>query len=164
MSQVLFAEPTDQKAIRAYMRRRPRPDAFVCQNDALAADFACSLRQLGYSIPEDVMIAGFDGMDISRVMTPPTTTIRQPYAEIARAVFEQLMRRVRNPAGPAQRIYLPEKLIVRASTQRERKGVRHEGPPICLAVRASARRHLWPRAGNAVASCAFCRCARRLAG
>lgn len=122
MSQVLFAEPTDQKAIRAYMRRRPRPDAFVCQNDALAADFACSLRQLGYSIPEDVMIAGFDGMDISRVMTPPLTTIRQPYAEIARAVFEQLMRRVRNPAGPAQRIYLPEKLIVRASTQRERKG------------------------------------------
>lgn len=119
---VLLAEPTDLKAIRAFMRRRPRPDAFVCQNDALAADFAASLKALGYSIPGDVMIAGFDGMDISRVMTPALTTIQQPYAEIAHAVFETLIRRHRFAQCPPMRIFLPEKLVVRASTQRRRAG------------------------------------------
>lgn len=115
---VLTADPTDLKAVGAFMRRRPRPDAFVCQNDALAADFACSLKKLGYSIPEDVMIAGFDGMDISRAMTPALTTMQQPYAEIARMVFDLLLRRVGCSRYSPVRIFLPEKLIARDSTDR----------------------------------------------
>lgn len=113
----LRAEPTDLKAIRAYMKRRPRPDAFVCQNDAYAADFAKSLRTLGFSIPQDVMVAGFDGMEIARVMS--LTTIQQPSAEIARAVFERLLARAARPDAPPQRLFLSERLVVRASTQRK---------------------------------------------
>ncbi len=118
MSNVLLAEPTDLKAIRAFMKTRPRLDAFVCQNDALAADLARSLVKLRYSIPEDIMLAGFDGMDISRIMTPPLTTVRQPYAEIARMVFDVLVRRVKGAGCSPVRVFLPGKLVVRASTQR----------------------------------------------
>lgn len=117
---VLRAEPTDVKAIRAYMKRRPRPDAFACQNDAFAADFAQTLRTLGYAIPKDVMIGGFDGMDIARVMA--LTTIQQPYAEIAQTVFDRLLHRVERPSGLPVRLFLPERLVVRASTQRKTKG------------------------------------------
>ena len=117
MSNVLVAEPNDLKAIRAFMKSHPRMNAFVCQNDGFAADFARSLVKLGYSIPGDILLAGFDGMDISRVMTPPLTTIRQPYAEIARMVFEVLMRRVRGANCSPVRVFLPGKLIVRTSTQ-----------------------------------------------
>ena len=122
MSNVLQTEPTDLKAIRAFMRAHPRLDAFVCQNDALAADFSRSLVKLGYSIPRDVMLAGFDGMDISRVMTPALTTVRQPYAEIARMVFDVLMRRVRGETCSPVRVFMSGKLVVRASTQREDVG------------------------------------------
>ena len=118
MSNVLLAEPTDLKAIRAFMKTHPRLDAFVCQNDALAADLARSLVKLRYSIPEDIMLAGFDGMDISRIMTPPLTTVRQPYAEIARMVFDVLVRRVKGAGCSPVRVFLPGKLVVRASTQR----------------------------------------------
>lgn len=122
MSNVLMTEPTNLRNIRAFMKRRPRPDAFICQNDALAADFAQSLETLGYSIPGDVMLAGFDGMDISRVMKPGLTTIRQPYAEISRMVFDVLMRRVRGTASLPARVFLSGKLIVRESTRRTSRG------------------------------------------
>lgn len=118
MSNVLMAEPTDLKSIRAFMKTHPRLDAFVCQNDALAADFSRSLEKLGYSIPGDVMLAGFDGMDISRVMTPALTTIRQPYAKIARMAFDTLVRRVGDADVSPARVFLSGELIVRASTQR----------------------------------------------
>lgn len=118
MSNVLMAEPTDLKAIRSFMKAHPRLDAFVCQNDALAADFSRSLAKLGYSIPGDVMLAGFDGMDISRVMTPALTTIRQPHVEIARIAFDALMRRVGGAGSSPARVFLSGELIARASTQR----------------------------------------------
>ena len=135
-SNVLAAEPSDLKAIRAFMRAHPRLDAFVCQNDALAADFARSLAKLGYSIPDDVMLAGFDGMDISRVMTPPLTTVRQPYAEIARMVFDVLRRRVGGAGCSPVRVLFPGKLIVRASTQRT-SGKR---PPVVRKQKISHRK------------------------
>lgn len=118
MANVMTAEPTDLKAVKAFMKSHPRIDAFVCQNDALAADLARSLTKLGYSIPDDILLAGFDGMDISRIMMPPLTTIRQPYAEIARMVFNVLLRRVNGANCSPVRIFLPGELIVRASTQR----------------------------------------------
>ena len=118
VSNVLMAAPSNIKAIRAFMKTHPRLDAFVCQNDALAADYARALMKLGYSIPNDIMIAGFDGMDISRVMTPTLTTIRQPYVEIARMVFDMLVRRVKGSDCSPVRVFLSGKLIVRTSTQR----------------------------------------------
>ena len=118
MSNVMVAEPSDVKSIRAFMKKHPRLDAFVCQDDALAAGYARSLVKLGYSIPDDIMIAGFDGLEISRVMTPPLTTIRQPYAEVARTVFDVLVRRAKGEDSLPVRLFLSGKLIVRASTQR----------------------------------------------
>ena len=118
MSNVLLADPTDLKSIRGFMKAHPRLDAFVCQNDALAADLARSLVKLRYSIPDDIMLAGFDGMDISRIMTPPLTTIRQPYAEISHMAFDVLMHRVRGSNCSPVRMFLPGRLVVRSSTQR----------------------------------------------
>lgn len=118
---VLAVQPSDTKAVRAFMQRRPRPDAFVCQNDAMAAAFAKTLGKLGYSVPGDVMLAGFDGMDISRLMTPALTTVEQPYVGLSRTVFDILRRRVMHPDDPPLLTFLPHKLIIRASTQRAAK-------------------------------------------
>lgn len=131
MSNVLLADPTDLKAIRSFMKAHSRLDAFVCQNDAMAADLSRSLVKLGYSIPDDIMLAGFDGMDISRIMAPSLTTIRQPYTEIARIVFDVLLRRVRGSNCSPVRVFLSGKLVVRASTQRENKRTASKGRSKC---------------------------------
>lgn len=103
------------------MRRRPRPDGFICESDKLAAEVMALLDKLGYAVPKDVQLAGFDDRENSRQFTPTLTTIAQPGAELAAAAFGLLMERMRNPfAAPAHKI-LPFVLDAKGSTRKGQK-------------------------------------------
>jgi general nucleoside transport system permease protein len=42
-----------------------RPTALICSNDLLALMVAAAARALGFTVPEDISIAGFDGIAIA---------------------------------------------------------------------------------------------------
>ena len=107
---VLDSEPDDAQA---------KPDAFVCGNDKTAARLRQTLARLGKKVPEDIMLAGFDDVQIASVMTPQLTTIRQPAGGIAEAAFAALVERMRSPRLPPREILLPAPLVVRESTRRK---------------------------------------------
>lgn len=115
---VLVAKPTDIRAVRKYLANSPHLDAVICQNDALAAEFAQTLSKLRLSVPNDILLAGFDGLDISRLMSPPLTTIRQSSVLLSRKVFDALLWRIDHPNDPPMQFLLPQELVVRASTRR----------------------------------------------
>jgi DNA-binding LacI/PurR family transcriptional regulator len=117
-SSVVFADPADAGEVARIMKRRPRPDAFVCENDVLAADLKLSLENLGYAIPDDVMIAGFDDVQIARLTSPGITTIRQPCEMLARMSFERLLKKMSAHDAQAVQIVCPFKLVPRGSTRR----------------------------------------------
>jgi DNA-binding LacI/PurR family transcriptional regulator len=54
------------------------PTAVLVSNDLLAVTVIGSLRRMGLSVPEDVSVTGFDGIDIGRHISPKLTTIIQP--------------------------------------------------------------------------------------
>ena len=110
--------PDDRKSIAAIFRGRNRPDAVVCRNDPLAARLIQTLAKLRISVPNSVMIAGFDDAAFAQYLTPSLTSIRQPIALIAEAATEALLNRIRNPNTPPRSIQLDVELITRASTQR----------------------------------------------
>ena len=62
--------------------------------------------------------------------SPSLTTVHQPCAEIARAAFDLLEWRTRNPDAVARRVELASRLVVRESTGKaavakiSRKGVK----------------------------------------
>lgn len=114
---VLSCEPNDLQAIRASLRERPKPRAFVCRGDATAAVLIKTLKRLGRCIPEDVMVVGFDDVAVAARTDPPLTTIRQPGAAIAAAAFRALVGRIAAPSLPPCEIYLPAPLVVRSSTR-----------------------------------------------
>lgn len=114
---VLTAEPNDVPAIRRYVRRH-RPDAFVCGNDTTAAIFKQTLEGLGYAIPRDLLLAGFDDIQIASLLTPGLTTIHNPSAEIGQKAFETLLARMARADAPPSDILLPAPLVVRGSTQK----------------------------------------------
>ena len=111
----LFAEADDFKAIRAYLRRN-RPDAFICSSDRQSARLKVALDRLGLRVPDDVMLAGFNDIQIAGLMTPALTSIHQPCSEIARRAFEVLLERIAHPGAPVEEIRLSAPLVVRAST------------------------------------------------
>ena len=111
----LDAEPDDAEAVAAAMKRL-RPDAFVCGNDKVAARLHQTLAALGVRVPDDVLLAGFDDIQIASAMTPQLTTMRQPCAEIAATAFRTLLERVAHPGLPPRDIFLNATLVPREST------------------------------------------------
>lgn len=55
-----------------------RPTAVVAQSDLLAAGVLLAARELGLRVPEDVSVAGFDGLDLPWLAPDVLTTVAQP--------------------------------------------------------------------------------------
>ena len=122
---VLYAEAGDAVALRRYIKRRGRPDAFVCSNDAIAAEFRQTLEKVGLSVPKDILLTGFADLPIASLMTPRLTTICQARDKMGGAAFRRLLERMANQDLPANEILFPTPLIIRESTTRKRKSKQH---------------------------------------
>jgi DNA-binding LacI/PurR family transcriptional regulator len=79
------------------------PTALFCSNDQLAMTVMRDLRSLGVRIPEDISLAGFDGVRVGEWMSPVLTTVVQPTAEIGRTAVNLLLQLVAGERylGPA---------------------------------------------------------------
>lgn len=121
---VLYAEAGDVAALKRHIRRHGKPDAFVCSNDARAAEFKQTLEKAGLSVPKDILLTGFADMPIASLMTPPLTTVHQSREELGAAAFRRMVERIANPDLPPNEILLPAPLVARTSTERVCKGRR----------------------------------------
>jgi len=104
--------------------RRFRPDAILCAGDIIAAHVLTVLSRMSLRVPDDVLVAGVDDVEIARMTNPPLTTVRQPCKEIARAAYDMLLWRTAHPDAVPRRVALAAELIVRESTSRKNAGSR----------------------------------------
>ncbi len=72
-----------------------RPTAVLAQSDLLAAGVIRAAEELGLRVPEDVSIAGFDGVAVDGIGPHVLTTMVQPAAEKGRAAGAQIARMLR---------------------------------------------------------------------
>ena len=71
------------------------PDAFICANDAMALTAMSALEKLGYRIPEDVIVTGFDNTYNARNYTPSLTSVSRPLYEAGQKACELLLDIIR---------------------------------------------------------------------
>lgn len=114
-SRTLVSEPDDLTALRRHLKGG-HPDAFVCGTDAIAAKFKRTLEKVGLKVPKNVLLAGFDDVQIAALLSPPLTTVHQPCKEIGATAFKLLIERMEHLAGEAREINLSAQLMVREST------------------------------------------------
>ena len=90
------------------------PTAVVAQSDLLAAGVVHAARELGMRVPQDVSVAGFDGLDLAWLAPDVLTTVAQPLGEkgeeIGRAVGRLLAG---EPPRPTQ---MPVELRIGTTT------------------------------------------------
>ncbi len=72
-----------------------RPDAVVAFTDTLALGALSALQNHGLSVPEDVMLVGFDNIDESSYSRPPLTTVDPGRSMIATQAVTLLEERIR---------------------------------------------------------------------
>jgi DNA-binding LacI/PurR family transcriptional regulator len=93
-------------------------DAVFCFSDQLALGAMHAALERGLRVPADLAVAGIDDIEDGRYANPALTTISPDKAAIARAALSCLADRLgRDPyAGPARRVQIAHRLLVRGST------------------------------------------------
>ncbi len=95
--------------------------AIAVSGDQYAVALMAGLREGGVRVPEDVSIVGFDDTDISRMCTPPLTTIHQDGIGKGERAAEALFALIAGESPDPKDFTLPVKLVVRGTTAKARE-------------------------------------------
>ena len=99
-----------------FQKMKELPDVFICANDFIALDALQAFRRMGISVPDDVLLCGFDDSPESRGVTPPLTTIHIHSQIMGYSAVHLLLSRIKNPTMHYRTIYTETSLIYREST------------------------------------------------
>lgn len=92
------------------------PDVFLCGNDWTAVQLMHAIQFLGYKVPKDVSIAGFDNIPESAKVRPPLTTVDTPKEQLGIAAANCIVERISRPDIPCVYSQYSTSLILREST------------------------------------------------
>lgn len=103
-------------AMTRLLATEPRPDAVFAVSDTLAAGALRAIEKAGLRIPQDIAVVGFDGTELSEMVSPPLSTIKQPSRDIGRKAVDLLLNKIDNPDAPTERVMMNWRFISRASS------------------------------------------------
>lgn len=89
-----------------------KPTGIFSANDIMAIGAMNALKELGYNIPGDVSIIGFDDISISKYLTPGLTTMRCDFEEIASVCVEAIVNLIEKKETP-RHVEVPVEYIER---------------------------------------------------
>lgn len=106
-----------EEVIGAYVKSlKSMPEAFVCVNDYMAGLLWQALNKLGYEIPDDIAVTGFDGNTESPI-SAELTTVQISNKDLGRRLATQIMYRIQHPHASYEVTYISSEVIFRNSTQ-----------------------------------------------
>ena len=96
--------------------QKQRPDAIIAGNDTLAVAILSHIQKLGFSVPKDIAVVGFNDDPASAYSFPTLTTVHLPVDEIGHATADRLHHRIKGDNSVAREVIFPTYLVVRHST------------------------------------------------
>ncbi|MBO4704477.1 MAG: GGDEF domain-containing protein [Spirochaetaceae bacterium] len=85
---------TSMRYAMEYCKKPDPPDAFICANDHNALAACIGLNKMGYSVPEDFIVTGFDKLSSAETFFPSITTVFQDYEKIGYVSAWQLVNKL----------------------------------------------------------------------
>lgn len=79
------------------MEKDEKPTCIFMPDDYSALGGMRALNELGFSVPDDVSVVGFDGISYSQLMHPKMTTFAQDTKTIGRVAAEKLIALIEHP-------------------------------------------------------------------
>ncbi|HXW91691.1 MAG TPA: LacI family DNA-binding transcriptional regulator [Terriglobales bacterium] len=125
-----FDTESGYQAALQLLHMLPRPTAIFACNDLMAFGVLQAARELGLRCPEDLSIAGFDSLELTKFTAPPLTSVYQPGYQLGATAARLLMQRIDGLRSAPKRVLLPTELKKRNSV----------GPPHASASDGSERK------------------------
>ncbi|MBB3700744.1 substrate-binding domain-containing protein [Flammeovirga yaeyamensis] len=110
-------------AINKWLDENVEFDAVFGMNDMAAIGSQKALQERGFRIPEDVIVAGFSNEPISKLVSPPITTVHQPAMEIGKLAAKKMINHIEEKDKSllaSETAVLESHLIIRTSSQRNK--------------------------------------------
>jgi serine phosphatase RsbU (regulator of sigma subunit)/DNA-binding LacI/PurR family transcriptional regulator len=102
-----------KKIAEKYKRKIPY-EVIVCIDDETAFGAMETLKEMGFSVPQDVAVVGFDNTGESKYTSPPLTSVDQPLRKLGEEALLMLLEKLDGKDIP-ERIMLRTKLVKRHS-------------------------------------------------
>ncbi len=100
--------------IEPMLRLSNPPSAIFAATDLQAVGVVNKARQMGFRVPEDLAVLGFDDLDLADYVG--LSTIQQSLDESGRLAVEIILSRLNDPERPLRHVRLPLKIIERKTT------------------------------------------------
>ena len=103
------------------LKRTDRPTAVIASDDYSAVGAIQAVRDHGLSVPEDISVVGFDGIEITQLFSPKLTTIRQDTMGMGAKAAECLLKQILGfDRYKPENIILEPQLLIGESSRRIR--------------------------------------------
>lgn len=107
-----------EDAIDQLLQLPERPDAILALSDKLTTGCLRVLNARGIRVPDDIALVGFSNSDLTELIAPPLSVIKQPAFEMGEMATSLLLQMIESKKPPTEfetRRLAPQ-LIVRASS------------------------------------------------
>lgn len=96
-----------------------RPDGILALNDYMAYGIKKAILECGYSIPDDISLAGYDDVFYQLIADKPLTTVHQDLERLAANTIDLLMQKMNKDFKPDKAIHqlIRPSLVVRGTTK-----------------------------------------------
>ncbi|SDN95909.1 transcriptional regulator, LacI family [Paenibacillus sp. yr247] len=103
------------QALESLLSHNPEATAVFCASDLMAYGAMMKCMELGFKVPDDISIIGFDGIDITEIVKPCLTTIYQDRWQMGISAVNMLLELLGGSEGYIR--FMSPKLVIRESTK-----------------------------------------------
>ncbi|MBR3345446.1 MAG: LacI family DNA-binding transcriptional regulator [Solobacterium sp.] len=89
-----FSMSGGYESTQKLLKKNPKITAIFAIGDTIAIGAMRAIKDMGYSVPDDISIIGYDGIESSRYTIPRLTTIRQDTEALAKKGVEDILLRI----------------------------------------------------------------------
>ncbi len=101
-----------KQCVKKLLSLPSRPTCIIMPDDFAALGGIEAIEAAGLRIPEDISIAGYDGIPLSQVYKPRLTTIKQDTEMLGREAAKRLIEQIESPLTTiTENVTVPGKLI-----------------------------------------------------
>jgi len=111
-----FLQDSGYRAMSILMSLPERPTALVVTDDLISFGILRGLSELGYSVPQDLSLVSFNDIALSKLATPPISSIDIGIFQLGYTASHLLLRGIQGETLLQKRIIIPHRLIVRESS------------------------------------------------
>lgn len=86
----------------------PVPEAICCANDSMAIATVKELVKRGYSVPDDILITGFDGIEDGKFSSPAVSTCEPVLDEVPEYILDVINKGIRSDEFLVPLAFIPK--------------------------------------------------------